>query len=360
MATPSEMTAMRLHRYGGPEVFQADRVPVPTYGPNYALVRVRTLAINGWDQRIRRGSAPQLPGRRPIELPIQPGREMAGEVVAIGKDVHTVAIGDRVVLSSGPSCNDCDFCLKGKGNLCTRTDYPGHAAPGTYAEYGAFPATWLLKTPPALSDEEAVTVSWAYGNAMHGVVAGEIGPGATVAVTAASSAMGIAGMQLARLFGAKTVIALSRSPEKAERLLKAGADHVVDYTAADGLDQIKAIAGATPFGGVDAVLDNYGGQEMLDLALAITGFQGRIVMCAWQGEEWDGTIAVPGLILLGKELKLVTSRGSLYSEQKIAMDLAGAGKLKMPIEATFPLADMSRAHALLDEGKHVGKIVLHT
>ena len=280
--------------------------------------------------------------------------------MAIGENVHSVEVGDRVVLSSGPSCNDCDFCMKGKGNLCTRIDYPGHAAPGTYAEYAAFPASWLLKTPPGMSDEEATTVSWAYGNAMHGVVAGEIGPGSIVAVTAASSAMGIAAMQLARVFGAKTVIALTRSARKEQRLLDAGADHVVDYTATDGLDQVKAIAGAAPFGGVDTVIDNYGGQEMLDLALAITGFQGRIVMCAWQGEEWDGTIAVPGLIILGKEMKIVASRGSLYSEQMIVMGLAGAGKLKMPIEKTFPLTEVAKAHALLDQGKHVGKIVLHT
>ena len=78
MTIPTEMTAMRIHDYGGPDVFHADRVPVPTYGPNEALVRVRTLAVNGWDQRIRSGRAPQLPGRRPIQLPIQPGREMAG------------------------------------------------------------------------------------------------------------------------------------------------------------------------------------------------------------------------------------------------------------------------------------------
>lgn len=360
MTLPTEMTAMRLHRYGGPDVFQADRVPLPNYGPNDALVRVRMVAINGWDQRVRSGRAPQLPGRRPIELPIQPGREMAGEVVGIGENVHSLAVGDRVILSSGPSCNNCDFCFQGKGNLCVRIDYPGHAAPGSYAEYAAFPAAWLLKTPPSLSNEEAVTVSWAYGNALHGVIAGEVGLGSTVAVTAASSAMGIAGMQLAKLRGAKTVIALSRSPDKADRLLAAGADHVVDYTASDGIERIKQIAGAPPFGGVDVVLDNYGGQEMLDLALAITAFQGRIVMCAWQGEAWDGTIAVPGLIMLGKELKLVTTRGSLYSEQKTVVELAGAGKLKMPIEAVFPLTDMARAHTLLDEGKHVGKIVLST
>lgn len=327
-------------------------------GPRDVLVRVRVLAVNGWDSRVRRGKAPQLPGRRPIELPIQPGREMAGEVVATGEKVRTLEVGDRVVLSSAPCCGECAFCSRGDGNLCTRVDYPGHAAPGTYAVYVAFPESWLLKTPPSLSDEDVVAVPWAYGNSLHAVIAGRVGLGSAVAVTAASSAMGIAAMQLSRLKGAKTVIALSRSPQKADRLLESGADHVVDYTASDGIDEVRAIAGAPPFGGVDVVIDNYGGQEMMDVALAVTGFQARIVMVAWQGEAWDGTVALPGLIALGKELKIVTSRGSLFAEQTQVVDLAANGRIKMPVQDVFQLEDMASAHELLDSGTHVGKILV--
>ena len=355
---PTEMTAMRLHEYGGPEVFQADVVPVPEYGPGEVLIKVTTTAVNGWDSRVRQGRAPKLPGRREIELPIQPGREMVGEVVALGDGVRDFETGDRVVLTSAPSCGRCDFCYRGKGNFCISIDYPGHAAPGTYAEYVAFPEKWLLKAPDSLADEELVSIPWSYGNSLHAVINGGVGLGETVAVTAASSAIGIAAMQLSKLAGAKNVIALSRSPEKAEALLAAGADHVVDYTAADGIDQIKAIAGAPPFGGVDVVLDNYGGQEMMDLGIAITGFEGRVVMVAWQGEAWDGTVAIPGLVVLGKEVKTITSRGSVYPEQRTVVELAAAGKIAMPVQESFELADVGGAHALLDSGKHVGKIVV--
>ena len=355
---PSEMTAMRLHSYGGPEVLQADTVDVPPYGPKEVLVRATMLAVNGWDSRVRRGLAPQLPGRRAIELPIQPGRELAGEVVATGEDVRELVVGDRVVLMSAPCCGECGHCRRGHGNLCTGIDYPGHAKPGTYAQYVAFPESWLLRTPPSLADEDIVAIPWAYGNSLHAVIAGDVGLGSIVAVTAASSAMGIACIQLAKLQGATTVIALSRSPDKADRLLKAGADHFVDYTATDGIDQVKAIAGAPPVGGVDVVLDNYGGQEMMDLAMAITGFQARIVMVAWQGEAWDGTVAIPGLIALGKELRVVTSRGSLFAEQERVVELAGAGEIKMPVQDVFALEDIASAHQLLDSGTHVGKIVV--
>jgi putative oxidoreductase len=357
---PAAMTAMRLHRYGGPDVLTADTVELPRHGPRDVLVRVHVLAVNGWDSRVRRGLAPQLPGRRPIELPIQPGREMAGEVVATGAAVATLAVGDRVVLSSAPSCGECAYCYSGRGNLCTSVDYPGHARPGTYAEYIAVPESWLLKIPSSLSDDEAVTVPWAYGNALHAVTAGRVELGSTVAVTAASSAMGIAAMQLSKLKGAKTVIALSRSPQKADRLLKAGADHVVDYTAPDGINRVKAIAGAPPFGGVDVVLDNYGGQEMMNLAVAITAFQARIVMVAWQGESWDGTVAIPGLVTLGKELSVVASRGSLFAEQARVVELAGAGMIEMPVQEVFGLRDIARAHELLDSGRHIGKILVRT
>jgi NADPH:quinone reductase-like Zn-dependent oxidoreductase len=357
-ALPTETTAVRLHSYGGPEVFSVDTVAVPSHGPGEVLVRVSMLAVNGWDSRVRQGRAPALPGRRPIELPIQPGREMIGEVIAAGPAVVDLAVGDRVVLTSAPSCGSCDFCYRGKGNLCTRIDYPGHAAPGTYARHVAFPEKWLLKVPPGLSDEEAVSIPWAYGNSLHAVEAGGVGLGDTVAVTAASSAIGIAAMQLARLKGARTVIAFSRSPEKAGRLLAAGADHVVDYTAPDGIERVKEIAGAPPFGGVDVIIDAYGGQEMMDLGVAVSAFEGRIVMAAWQGEAWDGTVAIPGLVALGKELRVITSRGSLYREQKVVVEMAGAGRLAMPVEATFDLEQMSAAHELLDSGRQVGKILV--
>jgi D-arabinose 1-dehydrogenase-like Zn-dependent alcohol dehydrogenase len=81
-------------------------------------------------------------------------------------------------------------------------------------------------------------------------------------------------------------------------------------------------------------------------------------MVAWQGEAWDGTVAIPGLIVLGKELKIVTSRGSLFGEQKLVVDLAGAGKIRMPVQEIFELEDMSSAHELLDSGKHIGKILV--
>jgi putative oxidoreductase len=355
---PAEMIAMRLHRYGGPEVLQADTVPVPRHGPGEVLVRVSLLTVNGWDSRVRQGRAPQLPGRRPIELPIQPGREMLGEVVAAGEAVQTLQVGDRVVLTSAPSCGECDFCRRGMGNYCTRIDYPGHAAPGTYAQYVAFPERWLLKVPASLSDEDAVSIPWAYGNSLHAVTAGGVGIGSTVAVTAASSSIGIAAIQLAKLLGARTVIALSRAPEKAGRLREAGADHVVDYTASGAIEEIEAIAGAPPFGGVDVFVDNYGGQEIMDLGVTIAGFGGRIVMVAWQGEAWDGTVAIPGLVALGKELKVITSRGSLYKEQALVVDLADAGMIKMPIQDIFELRDIASAHALLDSGRHVGKILV--
>jgi NADPH:quinone reductase-like Zn-dependent oxidoreductase len=358
VTVPTETEAMRLHAYGGPEVFSLDRIPVPTYARDEVLVRVSVLAVNGWDSRVRQGRAPQLPGRNPIELPIQPGREMLGEVIAAGPEVSELEVGDRVVLTSAPSCGVCDFCYRGKGNLCTRVDYPGHAAPGTYARHVAFPEKWLLKVPDSLSDEEAVSVPWAYGNSLHAIEMGGVGIGDTVAVTAASSAIGIAAIQLARLKGARTVIALSRSPEKVERLRQAGADHVVDYTAADGIQQIQAIAGAPPFGGVDVLIDAYGGQEMMDLGIAIAAFEGRIVMAAWQGEAWDGTVAIPGLVVLGKELRVLTSRGSLYREQKLVVEMAGEGRLRMPVEATYDLEEMTAAHELLDSGRQVGKILV--
>src|SRR5579859_5942639 len=98
LAIPSTMRAVRFYDFGGPEVLQVEETSVPQPGPGEVLIRVRAAGISGWDLRARAGRAPRIPGRPPLTLPFQPGREGAGEVAAVGPGVDTLAVGERVVL----------------------------------------------------------------------------------------------------------------------------------------------------------------------------------------------------------------------------------------------------------------------
>jgi putative oxidoreductase len=283
---------------------------------------------------------------------------MAGEVVAAGAETSRLEVGDRVVLMSNPCCGQCPVCLRGDTNVCIGVDAPGHAGVGTYAQYVAMPESWLLKTPDSLSDEQAVTIQWAYGNSLHAVNVGGVKLGSTVAVTAASSAMGIACIQLSKRLGAKCVIGLSRSPEKAERILAAGADHVIDFTAKDALAQIQEVSGSAPLGGIDVFLDNHGSQELMDFAIETAALQGRIIIIASNLEPGVDNMQIPPRQMIRRHLTVAASRSATYEEQVQVLDLAAEGRVHMPIEEIFELENMTRAHELLDAGKHVGKIVV--
>jgi NADPH:quinone reductase-like Zn-dependent oxidoreductase len=232
-AVPATMRAVRLYEYGGPEFLRYEEVPTPSPGPGEILVRVRAIAVNRWDLRWRSGHAPQVPGRPAPSLPFQLGREGAGEIVAVGTGVIDRSVGQRVILLASPACGRCAYCDRGQGSLCTAVEIPGHTRFGSYAEYVAVPADEVFAVPDGLTFVELAPLLWAYGAAQHMVNLARVGVGDVVVVTAAASAMGVAGMQLSRLAGAKHVIGLTRSPQQHDALRAAGADVVLDRLQAE-------------------------------------------------------------------------------------------------------------------------------
>jgi NADPH:quinone reductase-like Zn-dependent oxidoreductase len=352
---PQTMRAVRYHEHGGPEVLRIDEVSVPAPAPGEVLIRVTTIGVNGWDLRARSGSAPQIPGRPPTPLPFQPGREAAGEVVAVGSGVTNRAVGQRVVLLSNPSCGQCAYCVKRGTHLCVVRELPGHSVPGSYAEYVAARAEDVLPTPANLTDAEATPIFWAYGTALHMLKVAELRAGDSVVVTAAASAMGIACMQLARLAGASTVIGLTRSPGKHTALRAAGADHVFDHRDADTPGKIKGLVRAV---GADVVLDNHGGQDLVDFGMDVLDLGGRYVLIASDASHFGNTLSVDPLRMIGKHISLRACRASTRSEQEEVMRMAARGQISMPIAEVLPFEEVQAAHRHQAESAQVGKILL--
>ena len=347
------MTAVRFYEYGGPEVLKVEQVPIPEPGPREVLVHVRAASVTWWDSAYRRGLAQGPPGRGALPLPFQLGREAAGEVAAVGPAVKNFAVGDRVVVMTCPACGQCAYCLLGADNLCIDTVLPGHQRAGGYAQYVTAPENGVLAAPDNVEYEKLACVLWSYATVLHMVDArAKVRAGESVVVTAASSGMGTAGLQLARLAGASPIIALTGSPSKMAALLDAGADVALDYHDPAIGDAIRALTRGL---GADVVLDNVGGPAMVTLAVDAVRFGGRIVLASVMGGR---TTELSISDTFRKQLDILGTRASTRQEQVTVLELAAAGKIDPRISARFPLTEVREAHELIDSGEHVGKIVL--
>lgn len=324
MSQSSSMTAIAIEGGRGPaEALKAVEIPRPVPGPGQILIKVEAAGVNRPDLVQRMGAYPPPPG-----APDTLGLEVAGAVVeAAGR----WKAGDRVCALLGG---------------------------GGYAQYAVVDARHALPIPAGLTAVEAAglpeTVFTVFANVFEH---GSLKAGETLMVHGATSGIGATAIQMAKAAGAK-VIGTSRGPAKAAEALKLGCDVSVDVKAQDFAEVAKAE------GGVDVILDMVGGDYFAKGLDALkTG--GRIVYIAAQG---GGEVALPIFRLMQKRA-LVT--GSTLrprdADEKARLTAAveatvwpwiAAGKLKPVIDRTYPLADAAKAHAALEAGEVIGKVIL--
>jgi putative PIG3 family NAD(P)H quinone oxidoreductase len=323
------MTAIDPAEPGGPEVLVPVDRPVPAPGDSEVLIRVAAAGVNRPDILQRRGMYPPPPG-----APTIPGLEVAGQVVAVGSQADGALIGQSVcALVSG----------------------------GGYAAYCVAPVGQCLSVPPALSLIEAAampeTLFTVWTNLFERAYAVE---GDTVLVHGGTSGIGTMAIALGKLFGL-TVIVTCGSDDKCAAAIRIGADHAINYASADFVEAVMKI---TDGKGVQAVLDMVGG-DYVPRNLACLAEDGRHVTIAVQrgvkAEINVAAVMVKRLTLTGSTLRArATSFKTLVADEltRSVWPHVEAGKLKPVISATFPLAQAAAAHAMMEAGDHVGKIVL--
>jgi len=329
MALPATMTVIEISTPGGPEVLTPAQRPVPQPAPGEILIAVAAAGINRPDLMQRQGNYPPPPGASDI-----PGLEVSGWVAALGEGVTGFKPGDPV----------CALL-----------------AGGGYGEYVAVPAVQCLPVPEGLTMVEAAalpeTLFTCWTNLVDG---GHLKAGETVLIHGGASGIGTTGIQLAKALGA-TVLVTAGSPAKCEACRRLGADLAIDYKAEDFVAAVKQATGKR---GVDVVLDMVGGDYVRrDIEILATG--GRHVSIAVQG-GLEATIPIfkvmqKRLILTGSTLRprSPAEKGRIAEAlYKTAWPLIAAGKLRPIIHATFPLAKAAEAHKALEDGDHIGKIVL--
>ena len=349
---PETMHAVRLFEYGGPQVLQYVEAPVPETGPDEVLIRVHATSVTNWDLRYRRGELTEPPGRQPLPLPFQLGREAAGEVALVGENVARFKVGDRVVQMTCPACGHCAYCKRGLDNLCIDIGLPGHQRFGGYADYVCRRQTDVLPAPDGIPFEKLACAMWSYstvwGMAMD---RGALRAGQSVLITGASSGMGTAAVQVARLAGAGPIIGTTGSPEKLQRLKEIGCDAALDYHDDDVPAVARELTGGT---GVDLVLDMVGG-EMFPMGLNCLRMDGCLVAA---GQHGGRHVTVDLSQLYRNQLRIHGHRGATRRTQGLTVRLVGEGRLNPVIDRALPLQDAAEAHRLLESQQIFGKIVL--
>lgn len=340
------MFGFRVEKHGGPEVLQWKQLPDPAAKPGQVLLKVAAVGVNHLDVWVRKG----VPGHV-FPLPLIPGSDIVGTVVDEGPGVDHVDRSRRYFVAPGYSCGRCESCLAGEHQLCRRFGIFGESCDGGYAELVAVPAVNLIPAPSFLSDAEVASFPLAFLTAWHMLVArARIRPGMWVLVHAASSGVSGAAIRIARLFGAST-IATASTPEKMEYARQIGTDFVIDYTRQDFLKEVRRI---TSREGVHVVVDHVG-RTTWQQNLGCLRKGGTLVFC---GATSGALVETDLKLVFFKNISLLGSTmGSLGEMLEIARLFDSRRLMPLPLRS-MPVVEAPEAHALLEERKAMGKLVL--
>ncbi len=324
------MKAIRIHRYGGPEVLAREELDMPAPKPGEVLVKVDAAGVNFADVARRRNAYLE-----PTPLPYVLGAEVAGSAVELGQGVTSVIEGDYVVGFTKAGC-------------------------GGYAEYALVPEHSIFRVPPGLNTITAAALPVQGLSAWHVLrTCGQLKPGETVLVHAAAGGVGTFAVQLARAFGARRVIGTAGTPEKLRMVRALGADAAINHDEPDWPDQVRA---ANDGRGVDVILEMVGGQVFKDNFRCLGTF-GRVVVygaatgkyASFRGVDlMKKCQSVIGFYLVPALARTELSRFALQD----LVEQVTSGRVNVRVDHMIPLTEAQRAHHLLESRQTTGKIVL--
>jgi NADPH:quinone reductase-like Zn-dependent oxidoreductase len=338
------MKAVRIHEFGGPEVLRYEDAPDPVPRKDQVLVRVRACAMNHLDIWVRKG----LPG---VKLPHILGSDIAGEIVEIGEYVTGFNPGQRVLLAPMHFCNHCAKCTAGLQNQCREFTVRGNGVDGGDCELVAVPAVSVIPIPDQLDFNQAASVPLVFLTAWHMLVGrAGIRPGQTVLILGASSGVGIAAIQIAKLFQAR-VITTAGDENKLERGRALGADYGINHYTQKISEEVKKITNRE---GVDIVVEHVGAATWEESVKSLKP-AGTLVTC---GATTGAAAAIDLRFLYSRQLSILGSYMGTMGELHEVLQHVFAGRLKPVVDRVFPLKETRAAHEHMEKSQMFGKIVL--
>jgi putative PIG3 family NAD(P)H quinone oxidoreductase len=326
---PARMTVIAISQPGGPMVLKPERRDVPVPGEGEILIKVHAAGVNRPDVLQRKGAYPPPPGASDL-----PGLEVSGEVAATGPGVKRWRLADQV-------------CALAPG--------------GGYAEYCKVHESNALPVPAGFTMTEAAALPETYFTVWHNVFErGALKPGETLLVHGGTSGIGTTAIQLAKALGS-TVITTAGSDEKCAACLRLGADRAINYRSEDFVAEVKRF---TEGKGADVILDMVGG-DYVNRNYSAAAIEGRIVQIAVQGgataQADVSKLMVKRLVHTGSTLRprTVEFKGAVAAAlESQVWPLLEKRQVAPVLDTILPLKEAWRAHERMEEGAHIGKIVL--
>jgi len=337
------LRALVVKEFGG--LLVLEDVPVPQPAADEALIRVKACAVDQFDLTIRDGKFAMA-----NKVPIILGHEIAGVVEAVGADVTSVSIGDRVTSTLYLTCGKCRYCQTGRETICA--DFKGYVGIHTpYAEYTTVPAVNLVKIPETISFPDGSVLANAIGTPFHALTKrARLQPGECIIITGAGGGVGSHAVQLARMMGA-FVMAVDIGDEKLALARDLGAE--VTFDASKG-DFSAAAREWTNGEGVDVVLELVG-SATFDSSIKSLARAGRMVIV---GSHTGSTLSASPQAMIANEWEILGSRNVSKRELAEVVELVAAGRIKPVVTGTYPLEEAESIHQRLRKQEIIGRVVL--
>ena len=329
------------------KVVKIEDIDVPKIKANEVLIKVESASYNYNDLWAIWGDPVKTP------LPHISGSDVAGTVVEIGEDATKFKVGDRVVSHSNMSCRICEQCTAGREYDCKeRTIWGFQTGPlwGGFAQYTHLPEVNVAKLPENVSFEDAAAISMVGMTAWHMLVGrARIIPGQTVLIMGGTSGVGMAGIQIAKLYNCN-VIATAGNQQKMDKCLELGADNVVNHREADWYKKVREI---TKKEGVDVVFEHIG-KNVFPQEVGLLKMGGTLVATG-ATTGYDSTLDLRYLFFKGTNL-LGSTQGTKAELEQVIYWLS-KNKIKPLIATTLPFSNMVEGHVMMAGAEQIGKIL---
>ncbi len=329
------------------KVVKIEDIDVPKIKATEVLIKVESASYNYNDLWAIWGDPVKTP------LPHISGSDVAGTVVEIGEDATKFKVGDRVVSHSNMSCRICEQCTAGREYDCKERSIWGfQSGPlwGGFAQYTHLPEVNVAKLPENVSFEDAAAISMVGMTAWHMLVGrARIIPGQTVLIMGGTSGVGMAGIQIAKLYNCN-VIATAGNQQKMDKCLELGADNVVNHREADWYKKVREI---TKKEGVDVVFEHIG-KNVFPQEVGLLKMGGTLVATG-ATTGYDSTLDLRFLFFKGTNL-LGSTQGTKAELEQVIYWLS-KNKIKPLISTTLPFSNMVDGHVMMAGAEQIGKIL---